>query len=221
MDAPLKTDEKKSDHSKLHQMAVVAWLAILSVIAVVKIIDEKKRDHSKLHQMAVVVWLAILSVIAVVKIIVGFMNVDGGCQGICLLPYYLLVTGVLALAPAAIAVTVTCSQHQTRILEDMWSCAGKFLFLAVVLGVAGTFYILTTTVRVSTLDRLCKQTWVPVFGVVVLLADWVLFLVFLRLFGPSKDETESKQRDITHTFRHSNESSPFHIWKLRNTRRTL
>ncbi|KAK3770864.1 hypothetical protein RRG08_036464 [Elysia crispata] len=182
---------------------------------------EEQRTESKMQKVAVATWLSVVSVFAVLKIIIGALYIDGECHGICLLPYYLLVTGVLALAPAAIAVTVSCSQTQSRNLEDMWSCAGKFLFMSVILGVAGTFYILTTTVRASNLDRLCKQTWVPIFGLVVVVADWALFLLFLRLFWPSEDSFEPQYPDTLHPFYPGFHSSPFHVWKLRNTRRTL
>ncbi|GFR77640.1 hypothetical protein ElyMa_005829500 [Elysia marginata] len=104
----------------------------------------------------------------------------------------------------------------------MWCCAGKILFLSVVLGVAGTFYILTTTVRASNLDRLCKQTWIPIFGMLVVVVDWILFLLFLRLFGPSEEKFETGVSNRLYPFEPGFESSsPFHVWKLRNTRRTL
>ncbi|RUS90462.1 hypothetical protein EGW08_001803 [Elysia chlorotica] len=182
---------------------------------------EEEPSESKMQRVAVATWLSVVSAVAVIKIIIGLLYIDGECHGICLLPYYLLVTGVLALAPAAIAVTVSCSQKQTQALEDMWSCAGKILFLSVVLGVAGTFYILTTTVRASNLDRLCKQTWVPIFGLVVVAADWALFLLFLRLFWPSQETPEPEFPDPLHPFYPGFQSSPFHVWKLRNSRRTL
>lgn len=183
--------------------------------------DEEKPSDSKMQRVAVATWLSVVSVVGVIKIIVACLSIDGDCNGIILLPYYLLLTGVISLAPAGIAVTVSCSEKQTRNLEDMWSCAMKILFSSVVLGLAGTLYILTTTVRASSLDRLCNQTWIPIFSIVMIVADWVLFLLFLRLFGPNEENLEPDFTDSFHPFHSGYDSSPFHVWKLRNTRRTL
>ncbi|XP_059142195.1 uncharacterized protein LOC131929822 [Physella acuta] len=129
-------------------------------------------------KLLVLSWLLILSVIGVVKIVVGSISADGGCLGLYLLPYYHLLGGILSLLPAIMSLLVSfCGQ--TKNLRDVWCLMANVLFVSFLLIFSGTIYVITNTVRVTNLDRLCTHTWVPIFSLCSLAVDWLLIFFLL------------------------------------------
>jgi len=158
------------------------------------------------------IWLGLLTISSLAKITVGSLYLTGGCLGITLLPYYFLFQGVLALAPALIAL-LSSFYRKSRELEEFWGCMAKLFFMSVVLLIAATIYTLVTASHVTTLDRLCTERWVPIFGFLMLVTDWVLFAVFFRLFCVNDVSEETRRLAFNNDFLQS--ESPFLRWKRR------
>ena len=82
-----------------------------------------------------------------------------------------------------------------------------------VLSPLATIYTLVTASHVTTLDRLCTERWVPIFGFLMLVTDWVLFAVFFRLFCVNDVSEETRRLAFNNDFLQS--ESPFLRWKRR------
>ncbi|BFZ10186.1 hypothetical protein BsWGS_13225 [Bradybaena similaris] len=175
-------------------------------------------DHEKTvaKKIFVVMWMLATMVVGVVKIVLGSLGIDSGCVGMYLLPYYLLLGGVMALTPVVVAVLSSCCSCRSQ-LEQLWGfMATLFMAFAAVL-ISGTVYILCTTARATSIDRLCTHPWLVIAGLVILVVDWILFAVFLKLFCVVHLPPESQDRPPSQI--HVN--SPFHLWKLRLNRQRL
>ncbi|XP_005104138.1 uncharacterized protein LOC101861141 [Aplysia californica] len=175
---------------------------------------ERKKTASNANKIATATWLGLLTAASVTKIVVGSLYVDGGCLGFSLLPYYLIIGGILALIPACIAVLASFYK-KSRDLEDFWDLLGKLFIVSIALMIAATIYILVSASRVTSLDRLCTDQWVPVFGFCILGADWILFALFFRLFCVNT-VSESTQVSAFQQDEFGHEESPFYLWKQRH-----
>ncbi|XP_055889678.1 uncharacterized protein LOC106066468 [Biomphalaria glabrata] len=169
---------------------------------------ERKIDTK--NKIAVLIWLCLVSGLGAMKIIVGSININSGCLGLSLLPYYFLIGGVLALVPACLTLLVSCCR-QSENLSDMWGLMAKVLAFWLLLLITGTLYIVTNAVKVTSVDRLCSHSWFVILAFCVLAADWLTVVFFYRLF--CKLETLPEARPETP--QPCAEDSPFYLWKMR------
>ncbi|CAL1526781.1 unnamed protein product [Lymnaea stagnalis] len=174
---------------------------------------EAKHYDTK-SKVAVLTWLTVVSAVGIIKIVVGSLNVNDGCIGLSLLPYYFLIGGILALLPAVLAFLTSCL-GQTQNLQEIWDLMAKVFAGFLLLIIVGTVYLLTSAVRVTGMDRLCTHTWVPILGICIIAADWLTVVFFYRLFCVHEHVALPEGAPVL-PFQHE---SPFHLWKIRQHRR--
>uniref|UniRef100_A0A0B6YD38 Uncharacterized protein n=1 Tax=Arion vulgaris TaxID=1028688 RepID=A0A0B6YD38_9EUPU len=167
-------------------------------------------QHDLRNRIFVAVWLVAMLIVGVLMIVVGSLVINNGCLGICLLPYYLILAGSICIFPAIIAILISICECR-RQLDQTWTVMATICLASMAIRISGTVYILSSVVRVSSLDRLCTQSWVVVIGLILISIDWILFAIFCRLFCVSQLPQSTPDTPLLH----HHGQSPFHAWKLR------
>ncbi|PVD28252.1 hypothetical protein C0Q70_10839 [Pomacea canaliculata] len=144
----------------------------------------------------------------VLFVFTGAVNVDK-CSGSWLLPICLVTNGVLWMLPSGIFCLINCLRKSDDI-DSLLCCMEKLFFLGFAFIAAYSVYVLVLVSQVKALDSLCTHSWLPPLALAVVVIDWILSAIFLRMFcvvqlPPTEAVTRPKE------FRHLRDLPPLVI----------
>ncbi|XP_076466606.1 uncharacterized protein LOC143297918 [Babylonia areolata] len=134
------------------------------------------------NKVLTAVLLVLMAVVGMVTFFIGVVDIYG-CGNAMVIPVMLMLNGLLWLLPPLLVALVNCvcCRHDDD-PSCMYGCLEKLFFFSVAFLVASTIYVLVTVTQVKALSTLCTRPWVPPYVLCLLVADWVCFIVFVRLF---------------------------------------